>query len=85
MAKPGPAPKSAAISKLEGNPSKRPINDEPKAFGQPEKPDCLGEYAAAVWDRVLRSLPPEMFGAVDGEILTAHCQAAASQPPLPIR
>jgi len=54
MAKPGTKPKPTALKVLEGNPGKRPLNEnEPKP--EPKAPVCpkwLDNYAHKVWERL---------------------------------
>ena len=54
----GPAPKPTAIKKIQGNPGKRPLNEnEPQLEpGIPECPDHLDETAQKEWARVSRLL-----------------------------
>lgn len=76
MAKPGPKTKPALIKALEGNPGKRKLPEGyVKPDGEPEKPDYVTDYAAVVWDRVMRSMPPGVYTASDVEILAAYCLA----------
>src|SRR5689334_3828108 len=50
----GPAPKPTAIKKIQGNPGKRPLNEnEPQLEpGIPECPDYLDEIARKEWARI---------------------------------
>ncbi len=76
MGKRGPPPKPTRLRVLEGNPSKRALNDrepEPPA-GLPHCPKELDRAARAEWRRVGSAL--EEMGVVtqvDGAALAAYC------------
>ena len=76
MGKRGPPPKPTRLRVLEGNPSKRALNDrepEPPA-GLPRCPKELDRAARAEWRRVGSAL--EEMGVVtqvDGAVLAAYC------------
>lgn len=79
MGKRGPSPKPTPIRVLEGNPSRRPINEnEPKPTdGTPPMPPHLDRRARVVW----RQIAPELsrlglLTVVDGEALASYCTAA---------
>ncbi len=78
MAIRGRKPKSKAQRELEGNPGRKPINEnEPKVEpAEVEPPDTLGPDAKEEWDRIL----PLLFAArimtkLDRALLTAYCEA----------
>ena len=76
MGKRGPQPKPHTLRALEGNPGRRPLNKAaPQAVGHPDCPAHLGKYAQGVWERVLGSMPPQLYGGADREILAAYCAA----------
>ena len=72
----GRKPKPAAIKELEGNPGKRPIQEEVKyELGIPGCPKVLDEQAKIEWDRIIPEL--ERVGIlmhVDVAALAAYCQ-----------
>lgn len=75
---PGPAPKPTRLRLLEGNQSKRPLNQmEPKpAPVAPAPPPLLKREALEEWHRLAPEL--ERLGlltVVDGSALAAYCQA----------
>lgn len=77
MGKRGPQPKPQELKQLEGNPGKRRTNkNAPKADGVPDCPEHLGEYARIVWERIARSMPPQLYKAADTDLLAAYCEAA---------
>ncbi len=49
----GRRPKPSAVKKRQGNPGKRPLNEDEPAppVGPPQKPDGLSTRADAAWDR----------------------------------
>lgn len=75
----GPAPKSTNMRILEGNPSRRPLNDdEPKPEGKVTRPRYLTAAAKREWDR----LAPVLEGcgiltAADVTLFAAFCDAVA--------
>lgn len=70
--------KPTRLKVLEGNPGKQRINRaEPVAAGKPVKPTGLDAYALTVWRRLLRSMPPGVYGACDSDLLAAYCGAAS--------
>lgn len=81
----GPRKKLAAISKLEGNPGKRPIDDFGiEAQGEPFIPEHLSEDAQGCIEVIRRSMPAKVYSALDSFLLAAfatawaiHKQAAA--------
>jgi len=80
MAKPGTKPKPTALKVLEGNPGKRPLNEnEPKL--EPKAPVCpkwLDNYAHKVWERlapVLKQMGLLTFA--DRETFACYCQSVS--------
>jgi P27 family predicted phage terminase small subunit len=74
--RPGRPPKSPEVRRLEGNPGKRPIpKPAVQAKGSPEVPDYLDEDAQACIALIRRSLPPKVFAALDGMLLTTFACA----------
>lgn len=76
----GPAPQPTAIRQLNGNPSRRPLNErEPKPLlGQPRTPKGLSRRARAEW-RVLSEqlLQMGVLAEVDGVALGLLCNDIA--------
>lgn len=71
------APKPKLIKELEGNPGRRPINqDAPPTLGSPACPDYLDDYEREIWNRITDNMPSRLYGAVDTSILAAYCRAA---------
>jgi P27 family predicted phage terminase small subunit len=80
MGKRGPSPKPTPIRVLEGNPSRRPINEnEPKPTdGIPPMPPHLDRRARVVWRQIVPELSRlGLLTVVDGEALAAYCTAAS--------
>jgi P27 family predicted phage terminase small subunit len=76
----GPPPKPTALRMLEGNPSRRPLNDaEPKPKAQaPKCPAWLHVDAKREWRRLAPKLEAlGLLTEVDGTALAAYCQAYA--------
>lgn len=72
----GPQPKPLQLRKLEGNPSKRKINDkEPAPRGSAARPDFVTGVAAEEWDRAVAAMPPGFYTAADVPVLTVYCLA----------
>ena len=74
----GPSPKPTIIRKLEGNPSKRPLNDrEPiPPDGVPDCPDHLNEEARAEWFRTAQVLQTMgLLSKADRAALGCYCTA----------
>lgn len=77
MGKRGPQPKTSAMRGLEGNPSKRPMKTAVAVLkGKPVVPVHLERYEKEVWNRIVRSVPPDFYGEIDTVILSAYCIAA---------
>jgi P27 family predicted phage terminase small subunit len=71
--------KPISVKRLEGNVGKRriPKDDEyVHASGALIRPEHITGYAAEVWDRVIASMPPGLYGPPDAEALVAYCDAA---------
>jgi len=65
------------IKRLEGNPGKRPLNGSaPMPTGCAAKPPYVTGHAAAVWDQITSSMPPNLYTAVDSVVLAAFCVAS---------
>ncbi len=77
MPKPGPKPKPAALTIIQGNPGKRPINDDiPVEPGMPSCPDHLSDLAIEEWDRMsVRLFDLGLLTHLDRAMLAAYCQA----------
>lgn len=74
----GPKPKATALRLLEGNPSNRPINDlEPVCTMPPVKPSVveMDEIASQKWNVIMGAMPPQLYTALDTDVLAAHCLA----------
>lgn len=74
----GPKPKATALRILEGNPSNRPLNEfEPVCSMPPVKPSlvAMDEVASLKWDVILGAMPPQLYTALDTDVLSAHCLA----------
>ncbi|MEH6477102.1 MAG: phage terminase small subunit P27 family [Sneathiella sp.] len=78
MGKRGPKPKPQKLRDIDGNPEKRAALPDPvAASGRPMPPAWLSEYALAVWDDILKSMPPTFYATADTQILAAYCIACA--------
>ena len=78
MGKRGPAPRATELRLLDGNPSRRPINDkEPKPEGEALMPKHLSKEAKACWKQVINSMPPGIYTEADSPLLAAFCEAWA--------
>ena len=65
------------IKRLEGNPGKRPLNENaPMPTGHAAKPPYVIGYAEEVWNQIIESMPPNLYTAVDTVVLAAFCVAA---------
>ena len=76
----GRKPKPTAIKILEGNPGKRPLNDnEPVPTGEiPECPTWLLPAAKKEWERVAPILQElGLLTSVDVKVFAAYCQSSA--------
>ena len=82
---PGPPPKPPALRRRDGNPSTRPIVDEPRvgsavdaphAFAAPE---CLRPAAVGVWNEIVPELVEiGLVPSVDTTAVEAMCDAVAT-------
>lgn len=80
MGKRGPAPKPTNLKLLQGNPGKRPINqDEPKPKPiAPKPPSWLPKEAKKIWKDLAKKLEPlALFTEVDYLNMQNLCLAAA--------
>ncbi len=78
MGKRGPKPKLAAIEKLEGNPSKRVIDESGiEALGEPFVPEHLADDARGCIEVIKQSMPSNIYSALDSFILAAFATAWA--------
>jgi len=78
--KPGPKKKPTALRLLEGNPSKRPLNEsEPVCEFPATKPAIVArnEIASAEWNRLMAAMPPGLYTAADVPVLTTYALAWA--------
>jgi len=74
----GRKPKPTVLKLLDGNPGKRPLNDqEPHpAQGIPNRPDWLDTEDQAEWDRVMAELSEMgLLTLADRAALAAYCTA----------
>lgn len=75
----GPAPKPTNLRILEGNPSRRPIIDEPQPGGKAKPPRYLRKAARSEWRRLAPTL--EAIGLLtkaDQAFFAAYCDAVAN-------
>lgn len=78
MGKRGPAPKPSRLRVLQGNPGKRPLNEnEPKPkLVAPKRPPWITGEARKEWERVAPELEKlGLLTVVDGASLAAYCVA----------
>jgi len=77
MGKRGPAPKATNLKILEGNPSKRPLNnDEPQPESGAICPEWLSENAQNEWRRLAPILEScGILTKADEDTLAAYCDA----------
>lgn len=80
MGKRGPAPKPTNLKLLQGNPGKRPLNDNEPDFGKPKEPPTppghLGRYGKTEWKRIIPLLMQAgVYTEADMGVLAAYCQA----------
>jgi P27 family predicted phage terminase small subunit len=76
MGKRGPKPKPTALRILEGNPSRREINEmEPAIFLPAKKPADIesDELANQEWDRLFEAMPPGIYTAADTSAIATYC------------
>ncbi len=82
MAKPGPPPKPTNLRLLQGNPSRRPINDKepkPEAIeGIPKPPFKLKKEAMQIWERMCPMLSRiGLLTVCDTNTLARYCDLFA--------
>ncbi|MBR1230220.1 P27 family phage terminase small subunit [Bradyrhizobium sp. AUGA SZCCT0176] len=78
MGKRGPKPKLAALEKLEGNPSKRVIEESGiEALGEPFVPEHLSDDARGCIEVIKQSMPANIYSALDSFLLSAFGTAWA--------
>jgi hypothetical protein len=78
LGKRGPKPKLAAIDRLEGNPSKRVIEEsEIEALGEPFVPEHLSDDTRGCIEVIMQSMPSKIYSALDSFILAAFGTAWA--------
>lgn len=78
MGKRGPKPKPTAIRLLEGNPGRMPINPSEITCAAPAvMPSVVGmdEHAAEEWRRILASMPPDVYTALDVAMIAQYALA----------
>lgn len=64
---------------LHGNPGKRDIPPEPRAYGEMQAPEWLDGVAREKWDELAPELQRSMGAALlDGDALAAYCYAWAT-------
>lgn len=76
--RPGPKPIPTSLKKLNGNPGKRPLNDdEPQPeIGAPEPPEFLTEAALEEWNRLIPELVElGLVSQLSRATIAAYCQA----------
>ena len=81
MAITGPRPKPTSLRILEGNPSRRPLNDKEAHPDKeiPKCPDHLNEEAQKEWERISNKLFDLcLLTEIDGQALAMYCQAYAN-------
>ena len=72
----GPKPRPTALRLIDGNPSKRPINEsEPSPTGKAWMPSHLSDEAKKCWRRIMRAMPPGFYTPADEALLAAYCEA----------
>jgi P27 family predicted phage terminase small subunit len=72
----GPRKKLPQLSKLEGNPGKRPIEEYGiEAQGEPFVPEHLSDDAQGVIEVIRQSMPPKVYSALDTFLLAAFAHA----------
>lgn len=66
------------LKALAGNPGKRAIpKDEPLPTGAPVAPKVMTKRAAAIWKRLVGSMPIGVYAVADERLIAAYCEAAA--------
>jgi phage terminase small subunit len=78
LGKRGPKPKLAALSKLDGNPGKRVIEESGiEALGEPFIPEHLSDDARGCIEVIKASMPSTVYSALDSFLLSAFGTAWA--------
>ena len=78
MGRRGPRPKLAAIDRLEGNPSKRIIEESGiEALGSPFIPEHLADDARGCIEVIKQSMPSKIYSALDSFLLSVYGTAWA--------
>ena len=82
MATKGPAPKPTALTKLEGNPGKRPFTKNEPQPAQPDRipnaPKHLNADAKRLWRSIIRELcPTGVYTNVDLQSFSMLCESLA--------
>jgi phage terminase small subunit len=78
VGKRGPKPKLSALDKLEGNPSKRVVEESGiEALGEPFTPEHLSDDARGCIEAIKMSMPSGVYSALDSFILSAFATAWA--------
>jgi phage terminase small subunit len=79
MAKPGRKKKNAYLEFLDGNPTKRPIEDFGiEVQGEPWVPEHLSEIARGCIECIKQSMPRRIYSALDSQLLAAFGAAWAA-------
>ncbi len=78
MGRRGPKPKLAALDRLDGNPSRRVIEESGiEALGEPFVPEHLSDDARGCIEVIKQSMPSNIYSALDSFILAAFATAWA--------
>jgi phage terminase small subunit len=78
LGKRGPKPKLPEQDRLDGNPSRRVIEDSGiEALGEPFIPEHLSDDARGCIECIKASMPPNVYSALDSYILSAFSTAWA--------
>lgn len=78
--KPGPKKKPTALRVLEGNPSRRPLNEHEPVCEEPAVMPAIvasNPIATDEWRRLEASMPPGLYTAADVPVLTTYALAWA--------
>lgn len=78
MGKRGPRPKLSELEKLDGNPSKRVIDESGiEALGEPFIPEHLSDDARGCIESIKMSMPTGVYSALDSFLLSSFATAWA--------